>query len=369
MVSIIPQGLLFGANRYEIANAWESLAQIGRLLLIVILFETLGPSLALIGAAILAVSIVRTLALFTSSLLVTPTSRIFSLADFDVPAARSIATYSSWTFLGTLAGLGMAQGPVLIIGKCLSVELVAAFAPAMLVSTSLQGLLSSLAKPLVPLASGARSSDRPERLGELSIDVAQMLACIGLSVLIPLVVFGPEWTTLWVGDALGWTWPLIAIMALGTVLAQTQAVTYFLALGGGNIRPLILSQIAVAFVICLGTWLGIQYAHWNIFHVVSFIVLCKFVRNVVYLTSAYATPFRYRWATYINRVYVIPTLVAGCCLAIGLGAKHYLPVSSLPWLVAQSMLLLGLFSAGAWLFALGPRQQKICLSLLKRVTG
>ncbi len=342
MSIIVPQGLVFGLNRYELANGVEIISHLLRLLLVVALFEWISPSILYVGLSMLAASLWRFIALYSISLRHLKWAALFSIKHVRREAFHSLLGFSTLNLMNSIAAALVFQGPVLIIGKCLGEDMVAAFSPALIIAGAMQGFLGRTARPLVPIASRDVAKNSGRTLGHWSLYMGQFVAFIGFGSVLPLAVFGPELMQLWLGSDFRWTWSIVAVISTGAALAQIQAPNYFLALGGGSIRPTVYSQVAMSLIVLIGTFIGLAWLDWGLFAVALFIGLCILVRNTFYLAFAYSRQFSYSYAQYLYSVYAVPCVIAGTCAGAGWGFKRFFPTVNMWILIVEvGVVLLG----------------------------
>ena len=265
---------------------------------------------------------------------------------------RSVLGFSMLNLANSVAAAFVFQSPVLIIGKVLGEQMVTSFAPALLISSAMQGFLGQTTRPLVPLASQDREQNQGGSLGQWAISAGQLAAFVGFGIVLPLATFGPELMAFWLGSDLVWIWPVVAVMTTGVAISQVQAANYFLALGGGHIKPTVYSQIAMAVVVFSGTLVGTVWFGWGIFAVALFIAACIFVRNTFYLAYAYSRQFSYTYVRYLWAVYGVPALITGFCVAGGWMLKAILSASSIYLLATEGFVVLGSYAVLNWIFLL-----------------
>lgn len=315
-ILIVPQGLSLGSNRYDLVNTVGIIASLLRFGLVVLAFEIASPSLFLLGMSILLAQVFRVVSLFTIAAIQVGRPAFPSLGAMNRGTLRSLFGFSVLNLINAMACSLVIQGPVLIIGKTLGVEVVALFAPAVLVATAMQGVLSQISSPLVPLASQAQAENCPQKMGNWSIIIGSFTAVVGLAATLPLCVFGKEIMGLWLGSDMTHVWISVAIMATGAVVSQIAAANYSLSLGGGCIRPIVYSQVVLGIITSVGVMLGTMFFGWHLLGIAVFITTCRCFRNIYYLTHAYAKQFVYSTSNYLWLVYIKPLLLffgmAGC---------------------------------------------------------
>ena len=357
MTVIVPQGLVFGVNRYDLTNWIEVGYHCFHLILTIALFELIYPSIFFVGLTILIAQIFRFTALFSVALKYTGKAVFFSLHKVSRKTIRSVLGFSMLNLANSVAAAIFFQTPLLIIGKVLGEEMVTAFAPALLISSAMQGFLGQTTRPLVPLASQDREQNQGDSLGQWAISAGKLAAFVGFGIALPFAAFGPELIGLWLGNDLVWIWPVVAVMTTGVAISQVQATNYFLALGGGHIKPIVYSQIVMAVIVFFGTLFGTTRLGWSIFGVACFMAVCIFVRNTFYLAYAYSRQFSYTYINYLCSVYGVPAIITAFCIASGWVLKSTFPATNLFLLGMEIAFVIGSYGAISWFFLL-PRQMK-----------
>lgn len=348
MSLIALQGIVNGANYYDLSNLINIVWNILRFVFAVILFEVQNPSISFIGLAYLLADILRYLAYYGVALKKIGKVVLFSAKYVTKTTMRSIFGFSMLNLANSIAQTVVFQAPVLLIGKFLGKEMVTAFAPVTLITSTMNGFLGETARPLVPIASQDLEKNKGASLGRWAVTMGQVLAFIGFGITLPFVVYGSEIMLLWLGRDLAWIWSIVAVMVTGAAVAQVQAANYYLALGGGDIKPTVYSQIALAVAVSLGVLTGLAVLEWNLLEVASFIGFCIFVRNTFYLSFAYAKRLGYHYSQYLWTVYGLPGLIFFMSAAIGWGIKLFLPPIKLPVLFFELCILALIYTCQFW---------------------
>jgi len=319
---IVPQGVVLGLNHYEVANGIEIFAHLLRLFLVFFLFEYFKPSIFFVGISLLVASLWRYFALFFFSFFRCKQAVLVSIRSFHLETFKRLVGFSTLNLTNSVAAAVVFQAPALIIGKLLGSEMVTSFAPAMIISGAMTGLLAQTARPLVPLASQDLATNSGRNLGYWAILMGQFVAFIGFGMTLILAIFGSEILQLWLGEHFSATWPVVVVMSSSVAISHIQAANYFLAIGGGNIKPAVFSHIIMAIFIVSGLIMGIQWGGWCLLEVAFYIGFCILIRNTLYLSYAYSKQFAYSFSRYLFRVYVVPAFLTGICIAISFGLKY-----------------------------------------------
>jgi hypothetical protein len=354
MLFIVPNGLLLGCNRYDVANGIEIVANLLRLGLIIACFELIGPSIWLMGLCMFSTQLFRFALLFTFAYKYLGKVVFFSVKAVNKKSLQSLFSFGALNLINTIALYFVIQGPILIIGAVpnLGPKAVALFSPAILIATSLQTFLGQMSQPLVPLASKAQADGNTRRLGQMAVQVASVIISVGLLIVLPLTIYGQEIIGLWLGQAKSYLWLLIAVMSVGIVLSRSAAALSYIALGGGSILPEVYSQVVLAFVTFAGVAVGAIVFQWDLLSICIFMTFVRCLRCAVYMPWAYRKAFSFAMSEYITKVYIKPVLifliilVAGRLLRVSKFEGNYF------WLICQSIILFAAYGVAVFLFIL-----------------
>jgi O-antigen/teichoic acid export membrane protein len=352
MTLIVPQGLVFGFNRYDLSSFIEIGGHLLHLLFIVALFELFRPSIFFVGLAILLSSFFRFVMLFAVAIKNMGKAILFSFHSVNRNMIRSIFGFSMLNIANSIAAAVVSQGPVFIIGKVMGESMVTAFSPALLISVGMCGFLGKTTRPLVPIASLDHVQNKGAGLAKLAISSGQLAAFLGFGMALPLSTFGHEIMMFWLGKELAWIWPIVAVMTTGVAISQVQAANYYLALGGGHIKPTVYSQIIMAVVVFSGTIVGTVWFEWTLLAVSLHIGACILVCNTFYLAYEYSRQFSYTYLNYLWAVYGLPALFASICCAGGWILKCTSHSLNIFLLIIQSVIVLTAYTILCWCFML-----------------
>ncbi|MDK1030179.1 MAG: oligosaccharide flippase family protein [Anaerolineae bacterium] len=371
MLFIVPNGLLLGCNRYDVANGIEIVANLLRLGLIIVCFELIGPSIWLLGLCMFSTQLFRFVVFFIFAYKYLGKVVFFSVKAVNRESLKSLFSFGALNFVRTIANYFVIQGPILIIGAVpgLGPEAVTLFSPALLITTSLQSFLAQMSRPLVPLASKAQADGDTPRLGRMAVQVAGAIVSVGLLIVLPLTIYGQEIVGLWLGQAKSYLWLLIAIMAVGIVLSRSAAALSFIALGGGSILPETFSQLVLGFITLAGVAVGAMVFQWDLLPIGIFMTVTRCLRCAVYLPWAYRKAFSFAMSEYVTKVYIKPVLIFLIILVVGRLLRVSEFEGNYVWLICQSIILFAAYGVAVLLFVL-PESIKIkVLNLVRKQKG
>lgn len=350
LLQIVPNGLLMGSSRHDLVNGADMACNLLRLGFIVAAFEVIGPSVLTLGVCILIPQLLRLMVSFFFASRVVGMNILFRPACVRTEILKSLLGFSSLNIVNSTAYSAVLQGPVLIIGKVLGEEAVTFYAPAVLIARTMRSVLGQVVTPLVPLASEAAAQKKNTLLGKWAVDISTFVAICGFAIVTIFWVFGEELIGLWLGHERAWTWMIIAVAVTGHSLLPTQGVNYWLALGGGDIKPTVISQVMLAVTVVTGVSIGMYFWSWGLMMVSVFTTICMCFRSIGLLAFAYSRQFNYDYSTYIYKVYIKPAVAFGLCLAVSWWLKSLVFSFSMVWasISLAILLILGYMVIG-WL--------------------
>lgn len=352
MVCIVPNGLLLGSNRYDLTNEIDIITNLLRLGLIVAAFELVVPSIFSLGVCILIAQLFRFTALFFMASKILKGVVRFSLSGVDRRTCLSMLKFSSLNFIHSISTYIAVQFPLLIVGKILGLSAVAMFAPAILIAGTLQTFLGQLSRPLVPLASRAQAEGDLKKMGRWAMSISNLLMVIGLTLVLPICIFGQEIISMWLGPDLSHTWNVVAIMALSAIVAQPSGVIYFISLGGGGIKPSIYSMVVLSVFVSCGVTIGAYFLRWNLLEISLLILIITCIRSILYLPHAYSIEFVYKMRSFSRFVYVQPLLLFSVLVSCGYMIARAIGPIGFPFVLVSSTVMMIIFGTLSWRFIL-----------------
>jgi len=303
-------GIIQAGNRFDIGNIRQCFARVLRVAVLYAGYSFFFPSFLILAASSFAGTFYQLASMIRMTWKIHGNSVFFHWKSLRWNLMPAFFSFSVWNLINQVfMGLSM-QLPVLIIGKTLGVDMVAAFSPAIVLSGFCSSILMQISAPLVPIASQDIVENGGKNLGRWAIQMGEITACIGCSIIVVFALFGNEIITVWLGESFAWTGTIATFTVMGIVFAGIQATNYRLALGGNfSIVPNALSAVAITVVATAGTFLGTYYGGWSLLEVAVFITFARILRNTFFLSFAFSRQFGYRFAVYTWRVHVKPLLV------------------------------------------------------------
>lgn len=341
--------MIQGSNRYDLGNSIRIVSILLRLTILCLGYPFLSRSLYVLALSFTVESVFRLVFIPTLAFRCLGSAVLFSLKAIRWSLLPPLFSFSVINLANSIFFNLSLQVPLLIIGKTLGTEIVAAFHPAVTLGALFGSVLGITSAPLTPLASrDARQGGG--NLGRWATSIAQFIACFGCGILVVFALMGRPLIAFWlVGQSLEWTNPIIMVTVFGVAVAATQTTNYNLALGGGTILPFALSSFFMFLLAALGTWLGTAYWGWSLLGVVIFISSVRVVRNVLFLAAVYSRLFHYSFLNYFRKVYLEPWFAWAGVVAASLFLIRIFPIlQRLPFLIGLTLLAAGIYFAVIW---------------------
>ena len=302
--------IIQGSNRFDAGNIRMCLSKIIRLATLLFGYSFFTPSLLILAAATFVGTIYQLSSLIFLAYKIHGSSIFFRSQSLRWNLIPPLLSLSALNLVSQVFMSLSMQLPVLIIGKTLGVDMVAAFAPAILLSSFCSSILMQISTPLVPVASRDIIASGGKNIGRWAIQMGEIVASVGCPIVIVFALLGDEIITVWLGESFAWTSTIVTITVAGIVLATIQGANWRLVLGGNaSLFPNALSSVVLTVIVSLGTFLGTAYGGWSLLGVAVFITFARLLRNAFYLSYTYSQQLGYDFIEYTWCVHAKPILL------------------------------------------------------------
>lgn len=365
--SVPAAAVLIGAGRYELMNGFESLGNLVRLGLLVLLFTVWTPTLLLFGVTFVAHQVVRLVGFNLVGRYAVVRSPLYCRRAVSWSILADLGRFSAIQSVGVLAWTALLQGPNLIIGRLLGNTMVTYYQPSLLVACQLAGLASGLTSPLLPLAAKDAETNGGRRLGEWSLRFGRLVTLFAVALMLPILLLARPILTVWMTEDFAWTAPVFVVAVAAQLFNLTQSANYYLLLGGGRITFWQVSEMVGTVVALSAAVVGQLLLGWGLLGIVGSVGGVTLVRAGAYLPWMCAREFKLPLGTYYRQVYGWPAVPAVLAGVASWGLLQLWPPSGLAGVVGQGLLAVGLFGLLAWWLALTPADRAVVLDLLRQV--
>lgn len=343
-----------GSHHFDFINAVQMLAVVIRFVLLYIGYRFVTPTLCIMAVAFFVEALFRVILICSMSYLIHRKKVLFRwnrLKCDILPALFSFGIFSFLTFFSYSLSI---QLPVLIIGKNLGVDMVAAYSPAMAIGSLLMTVFNYVSTPLIPIASQDRISNSGRNLGKLSVMMSSVVASGCGCVVVGLIFVSKDFLTVWLGKDFAWCAPVVVATAGGIVLTSVQHVNYNIAIGASVIKSFAYSAAVIMVLIVVGTYIGTKYWGWNLLSTSIYIALIRLVREVCYLMFVSSKLFHYDLGGYFWKTYLKPTILTSFVVVLGLFLKRCLEPyePSIIRIIVHSIVIVLAYGLLAWMFLL-----------------
>lgn len=231
LVSMLFGTYLCGWQRFELYNLSGVTKVVTQAVLTVLVLD-LGYGVVAMGAVTLAGTIFFLPVDWALARHVDPKLRI----DWRLPSrvrARELLEFSVWMFLNSMGIRLRTFTDSIVIGRVLSVALIAPFSVAGRLMQYFDPIINSIVSPMLPVMSEYDGQGRRQELRDFFLKATKITTLVTLLIGSILVLDARLLLRIWVGEEFVSTYPLVLVLLVGYVfeLAQRPSTTALVALG------------------------------------------------------------------------------------------------------------------------------------------
>lgn len=268
-------------------------------------------------------------------------------AQFSVLQLKAIWRFAGGMMAITLLSLLLTQVDKIILSRLLTLEMFGYYTLAGIVAGTLNQLIVPITQAYGPRFTELVTQDDTAGLIKVYHQSAQLISVLIIPATIILVIFGRNLLLLWTGNPLlaENTAPLLALLALGTMLNGFMNIPYFLTLAYGWTKfPIYQNIIAVVLLVPSIIWATIQYGAigaawvWVILNAGYVLIGIHFMYRRLLSTE------KWRW---YGKDIILPISVSGVIIWLCMLVQPVMEMKLiwLTWLLATGLLMV----SGAWL--------------------
>lgn len=332
-------GIIIGHNRYELLNLQLIVNNLVRAILVVCFFSTGWVSLnswalSIVLSALMGLIYISAVA-FRIQEGLSIGLRYVKLATF-----KELIGFSSWNMLIQLAGFLVLYANPLIIGRYMGPGMVPYYAIPMMLVARLQGLVMGLSGTMMPLASSTLATGDTElmrRLLRKGTYVASMLVFPFGGV---LLIMCKDLFRVWLPAGYENSWVIYGVLMVAFFGSISQTVSFFLLLGGGNIRPMALVYLAAGLCTLALSIYWVGYTALGLIGAALAIVIPRVFSMCLFQPWYACRQVKLPYWGYIFNSYGRPVLCALPSVALAALLIHYLPPSNLAYWILEFFIAL-----------------------------
>lgn len=363
VVSSVFNGVVAGAQRYDLANGTGIAVLLLRSALILLLLW-MGYGVVALGLVHLGSQILGGLLLVWISRREIPTLRL-SRKDVQMPVIRELYRFSLIVFANTLGiMLAFGSGPV-ITGIVSSAAAVTYFSIAAMFPRMLRSIISSLTQVLHPFASAQNAKGDSANVRGAVVIGTQLSLLVGLPIAAAAVVLGEPFIDRWMGPKYGdVAGPLLGILTAGYLVWLSQAAGLNVLMGVNKHRystlmMLLAGAAAVALSFMLGSAYGVAGVVWGS-------VLPLFVTHGVLVPLHTARVFQIPLSELLLQSYLRPIAAAALFAGALLLGKWWIAPQSYAALTVNALVALPVFLLAAAWICFSHEQRSAALQRIRR---
>lgn len=320
--------VLVGHNRFDLQNVGMLIANVGRAILVVILFSlgwvSLSSwSLAIVLASFLALFYTASMAFYLEKGL-----RI-RLRYININTIKELGGFGLWNMIVQLAGLLTLSANPIIIGKFMGPEAVPYYAIPFMLVTRLQAFVRGLTSTLMPHASATLSTGDTKLLRQLLVKGTYTASMLVFPLGGILLVMCKTLFSVWLPVRYESSWVIYGILMIAFFGSITQTTSYYILLGGGDIRGMSLTYLAAGLTAVGLAVYFLGWLHFGIIGATVALVIPRFISTCVFQPWYASRQTGLRLWSYLARSYTMPILCALPSVALGGLLVYWLPPSNL----------------------------------------
>lgn len=340
LLSYSLSGVLIGSNRYDLQNVQLILVTLLRALLVVLFFSIGWVSLSSWALAIVTASACGLVYLLMMALYLQPKLRI-SPRKIRWDIFKEMFGFSVWNMLLQASGLITTSANPIIIGRILGSAAVPFYSIPFMLVTRLQAGVSGMTSTLMPHASAALNTGDKALLAHLLKKGTYTAALLAFPLGGCLLVMCRDLFRVWLPPQFEPYWVVFGIFMAAYFGAITQTTSYYILLGGGEIKGMAKVYIAAATMIVILSVVLMKFYGMGVYGAALALAISRFLSACVFQPWYASRQVGIRYWTYLCESYARPALCTLPSLVLAGLLVYALPPKNLFfWVVEFSISLL-----------------------------
>lgn len=340
LLSYSLSGVLIGSQRYDLQNVQLILVTLLRALLVVLFFSLGWVSLSSWAVAIVTASACGLVYLLVMAFYLQPKLRI-GPSRIRLNVVKEMLGFGKWNLFLQFSGLVNSSANPIIIGRILGSALVPFYSiPYMLVSR-LQAGISGLTSTLMPHASAALNTGDKAMLSHLLKKGTYTAALLAFPLGGCLVVMCRDLFRVWLPGEFEPYWLVYAIFMTAYFGEITQTPSYYILLGGGEIKGLSKAYLSSAVTVVVLSIVFMKGFGLGVYGAAAALAIPRFFCACLFQPWNACRQVNLSFRSYLRDSYARPALCTLPSLILAGLLIHFLPPSNLfLWLVEFIIALL-----------------------------
>jgi O-antigen/teichoic acid export membrane protein len=237
----------YAAQRYDISSLIGNGTEVFRMMLIVILFILITPSVVLLAIIGLSCVLIRALLQYVTLRSMLPELRLLHV-DKSREAIRDTWVFSTFTFLSAISYVIHTSMDSILINKLISLAAVAPYALARLWSWQLRNLTLTIVQVTTPAVTALAASGEHWKIEEVLVRGTKYSLMISLPLAVLLSIFAEPIVRLWLGPGYEIVATLMPLLLIPEVFFLWQGQSNAVLTGLGYVKFLGILSLSGAII-------------------------------------------------------------------------------------------------------------------------
>jgi O-antigen/teichoic acid export membrane protein len=253
---------------------------------------------------------------------------------------KELMGFSLWNMLLQLSGFFILYTNPLIIGRYMGPKMVPYYAIPFMLIMGLQDGVMGLSGTLIPLASSTLATGDINLMRQLLRKGTYVASMLVFPLGGVLLVMCKNLFRVWLPAGYEDSWVIYGILMIAFFGATSQSVSFFLMLGGGNIRPMAVFYLLAGIItVALSIYL-VGYTNLGLIGAALAIVIPRFVSTNLFLPWYACQQVGLNLWRYIRDSYTRPILCSVPSVVLGAFLVNLFPPANLVYWVIEFVVAL-----------------------------
>ena len=278
-----------------------------------------------------------------------------TLGGFDRAEVKGLAHFSGAMVIWSMAGYAVHQLDKVLIGIFLPVAFITTYEIGARISNYSRNVLHSWLSIVMPAAAALKAQGNGAMLRSLYLKGTKYLFVSYVGVVVPLLGFGSEFITLWMGSDFSQGVLIMDILLVGSLFQSQNLVAHVMLPGMGRLR--VFTRIMLGYIVCT-VGLGILFlALWGLPGMAAAIAVTMIVMESVFITYI-LREFDVRLRIFV-RTCVLPSLLSAFPVVVWILVAHSL-LPAVTWfrLIVDVGMCVSLYGVMLWKCGLSAEERK-----------
>jgi len=321
-------GVLIGRYRYELYNVYVLITVIGRAVLVVLFFGFGWVSLTSWATTIVLAGLLGLIYIAVITFWIQPGLRI-GIKFLSLQKVKELWGFGLWNMLMQLSALLVTTANPIIIGRMLGLEAVPYYAIPFMLVTRLQSFVRGLTATLMPYASSTLVSGNKTLLRHLLVRGTYMASMLVFPLGAVLLVMCKDLFRVWLPAGYESSWMIYAVLMIAYFGSITQTTSYYILLGGGDIRGMGLVYLTAGIFVVILAIIFMGPLGWGLMGAALALVIPQFIATCLFQPWYISRQAGVRLFEYIRQSYAMPVLCTVPSVILGALIVYFFPPTKL----------------------------------------